>query len=411
MKKSRYVLIGILVFLTIVILVWGVNFLKGKNFFKKETTFFVTYNNINQLEEASPVTFNGLKIGIVKEISLHPDNSGRIIVCFFLTNQNVIIKKPAIARIYSMDLMGSRGIDLISGNSEEFHINGDTLIGTMENDLVDKVSAEMLPIKRKAESLMASMDSVMAVIQYIFNKNNRENIAKSVESIKFTLKNLENTSVKIDTLVTEEANRLSNIFANIDTISMNVKGQSDRLKSIIKNVESITDTIAKIEINSVFNQTSTVLTEIQSIIARVNSGEGSLGKLIKNDSIYFALLNASDNLNSLIRDIRLNPKRYLHFSAVDLGKTIIVTDNEEGKLKQEENMKTEYSVLILSGTQSYSPDDPIFKGVSGIKEFQLDNVYYYLIGKHTKMNRIKKLFIKTKEVFPDAKIVSLNDGK
>ena len=176
MKKSRYIIIGIIVFITILIMTWGINFLKGKNFFRKEISYYIVYDQINLLEEAGPVTLNGLQVGIVKDIYLHPDNSGKIIVKIYITNNKVILHERSLARIYSLDLMGSRGIELIQGNTATMHISGDTLTAAMEGDLVDKVSAEILPVKRKAESLMASIDSVMAVIQYVFDEIGRAHV-------------------------------------------------------------------------------------------------------------------------------------------------------------------------------------------------------------------------------------------
>lgn len=410
MKKPKYVIIGILVLATLLILSWGINYLKGKNFFKKESIYFVVYNNINQLEEARPVTFNGFQVGLVKDLYLHPDNTGRIIVSFFLTNEKFYLKKTALARIYSMDLMGSRGIELISGNSDENHISGDTLIAAMEGDLVDKVSSEILPVKLKAENLMASIDSVMAVIQYVFNEDSRKNIANSFESIKFTLKNLENTSIKLDTIVREESTKLARIFANIDTITTNISTYNKRLTSIIDNIQTITDSLARAQIKTLILETGFVMNEIKTMISEINSGKGSLGKLIENDSLYNSLTEASDNLDRLIKDIYLNPKRYLHFSAIDLGKTVVVSNDPVNELLKEEDV-SEYSVLIFSSKQAFPPNDPVFQGVSGIEELYQDGKYFYTLGKQTKMKRIKKEYLKQIIIFPEAKIVSIKNGK
>lgn len=409
MKKSGYIVIGIVVFLTIIIMAWGVNFLKGKNFFKKETAYYSIYDNINLLEEAGPVTINGLKVGLVRDIYLHPDNSGRIVVKFFLTNENVILKKQSYARIYSLDLMGSRGIELIQGNTEVLHKSGDTLAAAREEDLVGKVSAEILPVKIKAESLMASIDSVMAVIQYLFDEENRQNIAGSFESIKYTLKNLEKTSVQLDTLVVQESSRLSRIFANIDTISHAIKKHSLDLENIISNISTLSDTLASAEINTLINDAESVLKEISTLVYAINTGSGSLGKFLKNDSLYNSLVIASENLDLLIRDIRINPKRYLHFSALDFGKTVIVSEYPENEIADKNNL--DFRVLILTDSRSLSPGDPIFKGVSGIEILESEGKYYYLVGKESKLKKIKKIYNNIIEIFPQAEIISMQNGK
>lgn len=192
--------------------------------------------------------------------------------------------------------------------------SGDTLTSDIQPSITEEVSYQMLPIKRKAESVMASLDSVLSVIQYVFNEDTRENLAHSFESIKFTIQNLEHTTYNIDTLVTTQRNRLAVIFDNIESISTNIKNNNAKLANIISNFSTLSDSLSKAKIVSTINSANKAMLNFSEVTEKINSGEGSLGLLINNDSLYNQLAKSSKDLDLLLEDLRLNPQRYVHVS-------------------------------------------------------------------------------------------------
>ena len=137
---------------------------------------------------------------------------------------------------------------------------------------------------------------------------------QSFESIRYTIQNLESTTYNLDTLVVTQRFRLANIIGNVESITANIKKNNDKINNIIANFSNISDTLAKAKIASTINNADKTLKDFSEIIAKVNRGEGSLGMLVNNDTLYNNLEGASKELNKLVEDIKLNPKRYLNFS-------------------------------------------------------------------------------------------------
>jgi phospholipid/cholesterol/gamma-HCH transport system substrate-binding protein len=320
LKISREVKIAVVFIAALALFFWGFNFLKGRDLFKKQRIFYALYDQINGLEEANPVVVNGFKVGHVKKIYFHPDNSGRVMVEFVITNSDVAIPRNSIARLYSSDILGSRAIEIKLGKSLLPANNGDTLKTILGTTLGEEFSNQMLPIKNKFENVMLSIDSVLVIIQSIFNEGTRKNLLLSFESIKLTIQNLEHTTFNIDTLVTTQKYKLSSIIGNVDAITSNIKKNDDKISNIITNFSNISDTLAKAKITSTINNADKALADFNEIISKINRGEGSLGMLVNNDSLYRNIEASSVQLKQLIEDIKLNPKRYLHFSVFGVSK-------------------------------------------------------------------------------------------
>ena len=312
-KRFKPVIIGASFIAAIVIFVWGFNFLKSTDLFKKETIYYASYDKVNGLIKANPVVINGLRVGQVKDVYFNPDLSGNIIVSIMLST-DFPIPKNTIARIFSSDLMGSKAVELILGDSEDILQEGDTLPTSVEAGLMAEVNAQVQPIKMKAEDLMASIDTLVTAFQSIFNKSARENLAESFLNIEKTLANLQNATSNIDTLVVQESSRISAILINLDSLTTTFKENRGNITAIIENFEMISDSLAKSEIPGTFAKLNKSLDNIQTILNKVNNGEGSLGMLMNNDSLYLELNRSATALDSFLVDIKKNPKRYVRFS-------------------------------------------------------------------------------------------------
>lgn len=331
-KIKTEVKVGVIVVLTIGAFIWGFYFLKGKDIFKSEDTYYAVYERIDGMSEASPVLINGLKIGTVRDVSFVNDTNRNILITIVVP-KGQLIPLNTFAEIYSLDLMGSKGIRLVLNDTNVYHTPGDTLLAGIEKDLKEQVSAQVLPLKTKAEDLLKSIDSVMVVIQYILNENARDNLAKTFTSIKQTIQNLERTSITLDTLMISEKGKISRIFSNVESISMNLRNNNEQLTKVINNFSMISDSLAKSDIKGTIEYANKALTDASLIFDKINRGEGTMGMLLHNDSLYKNLESASSDLDKLLKDIRENPKRYLHFSVFDLGKTVII-DEDGNKVKK-----------------------------------------------------------------------------
>lgn len=316
MKFSREIRTGLIMVVGIAVLFWGVNYLKGIDFFTRQRQVFAVYDQVEGLTATNPVMVNGMKVGMIHQLTLQPN--GKIIVSMHVTNK-VIVPRNSKAEIFSTDLLGSKGIRLVFGDSKEDVLDGDTLQAGVQQTLSEQVNAQVAPIKAKAESLLSSIDSILLTVRAVFNENTKNNLKKSFESISNSLASIENVAGSMDTVLAKQG-RLRMIFDNIESITLNMKNNNENLTKIITNFSSITDTIAKSNLAETLDRTSKTMAETSALMERVNRGEGSLGQLATNDSLYTNLNSSAHSLDNLLKDFQANPRKYLKVSVISFGK-------------------------------------------------------------------------------------------
>lgn len=313
MKISKELKVAFLFILAIGVLIWGFNFLKGKDLFSSERTFYTVYTNVSGLEQSNSVYINGVKVGHVSEVYFAKSMNGDIIV-EMTVREKFPIPANSVSRIFSEDLMGSRAIDIILGNSSDLAQDGDTLAGDVEVSLKDAVNQQILPLKIKAEDLISSIDTMVVAIQGVFNKDIRNELLTSVKSIRQTFQNLESTTGEIDTLVTTQASRIASIMGNLDAITSNLEQNSDQISATLRNLAAISDTLAQSNIPMIMANLDRTVNNLASITERIESGQGTIGLLVNDDKLYRDLEKTVLELNQLVEDIRLNPKKYVRVS-------------------------------------------------------------------------------------------------
>lgn len=312
MKISKEFRIGLLFVVAAAILIWGWSFLKNQNVFHKERVLYAVYQNVNGLQPSNPVYINGVKVGQAGKVYFNPNLKGDIIVELIFTDP-FPVPANSTARIFSEDLMGSKAVEILLGSGPEAK-TGDTLATDVETSLKDAVNQQILPLKVKAEGLISSIDTIVVALQGIFNKDAREDLVASIKSIRQTFSNLESTSQSLDTLMITQSNRLASILYNIDMITRNLNNNSEEINRVLDNLASLSDTLARANISGVIGNLDKTVSDISVVMKKIDSGEGTLGQLINNDQLYIELEKSAKDLNLLLEDIRLNPKRYVRVS-------------------------------------------------------------------------------------------------
>ena len=287
--------------------------MKGKNILNSSKSYIVVYDKVNGLEESNAVLISGYKVGLINKIHFATDQSGKLVVSLMI-EEDFDIPKNTVARIYSSDLMGTRSVALILGDSDEICENGDTLLPEVEGTLQEQVSVEMMPLKYKAENLMLSIDSVLAVIQVTFNESFRDNFSTSFEHIREAIGNLKRSAYTLDTLLTNKDGRFSTILANIESISGNLKENNEDLTTLFSNMATISDSLAQSQIRSMIENLDKTLANLDIALTKINNGEGTLGLLLADDSLYINLENTTYILDLLLKDFKENPKKYINVS-------------------------------------------------------------------------------------------------
>lgn len=314
MKISKEFKIGIVVLCAIAAFLWGINFLKGTNLFSHKYYLYAVYPKIDNLIPANPLLINGYKIGQVNEISLFQQGGQNKVLVKFLLTEDVKIPKNSIAKAVSSDLLGSKAVEIIYSNETELVKSGDTLIAAAEEGFKESLDKRIAPIQAKAENLINSMDSVMTVVSLILNTKTRDNLERSFESVRKAILTLEQTAYKLDDLVGSEKTKISSVLSNLNQITSNLSKNGQKIDAIINNVSSMTDSLAKAQLKDAIANADKSMKELNIMLAKINEGQGTAGKLLKNDSLYNNLNKSSEDLDKLLKDLRLNPERYIHFS-------------------------------------------------------------------------------------------------
>jgi phospholipid/cholesterol/gamma-HCH transport system substrate-binding protein len=314
-KISKEFKIGVIVVLGVAALVWGVSFLKGSDILSRKYYLYAIYPRIDNLIPANPMLINGFKVGQVNSISLVEEGpyKNQVIVKFVLTEE-VNIPVKSIAKAVSSDLLGTKAVEVEFSKEKEFVKNGDTLLSGSEENLREAVNKQIAPLQAKALSLIGSIDSAMTVVTMLLNPKTRDNIDRSFESVRKAILSLEQTAYKLDDLVASEKGKVSNVMTNLNNISTNLNNNEQKLNNIITNFSNLSDTLAKSQLRSAVANASATMKELNELMTRINRGEGTLGKLAKNDSLYNNLNSSAASLDRLLKDLESNPKRYVHFS-------------------------------------------------------------------------------------------------
>jgi phospholipid/cholesterol/gamma-HCH transport system substrate-binding protein len=315
MKIRNEVKVGIIVTAAIAGLIWGINYLKGVDLFSRTTKVYAIYDNVEGLVKSNAVILKGYRIGQVQDLKFLPDKSGRMIATIYISRK-VFVSKNSVAQIINSDFFGGKAINVELGNDPRPVDEGDTL----QSQVISGLSEQIGPIKDKAESLIQSLDSVATALHLLLDDKTRNNLSKSFESLSKILVTFESTAKNLDRLLGSEQSKLNRMIANAESITENLNKNSEKISNILDNFSQISDSLAKANLANTLLNANKVMSETAAIMQKINKGEGSLGMLVNNDSLYKNLSTTAADLDKLIIDLKANPRRYVHFSMFGGGK-------------------------------------------------------------------------------------------
>lgn len=301
MNLSHETKIGIVVFLAFIIFVGGVIFLKGIDFRSQDYTLTIYYSNVNGLTEGSPITIAGLKIGKVEDLWL----AGNTIAVNISIDKNVFISRDSRAYIKSSSIMGGKQIAITPGISPEVLRNGDTLTGSYEADLTELTST-LSPISSNVLGILERVNTT-------FDEKTRKHIQDILLNINSSTNELESVvhtqGKNIDYAVgnfSAFSDNMARFAKNLDTIAFTQRGNIDEgVKSIRVTAKTMEEAAGR------FREASATL---ENVFKRIDRGEGTLGKLSRDEQLYHHLDSLALNLNELVKDIRTNPGKYVSVS-------------------------------------------------------------------------------------------------
>ena len=307
MKKiSNEVKVGASALLTLVIFIWLFSFLKGKDFLKSTALYYAVYDKVGGLAESSPVEINGYKVGVVRSLDFIDATSGRLLVEFSV-NKNFKLPKNTVAEIVPVSLLGGMKVQFVYGKGPGTYSEGDTIPGKLAESLMDKIDTEILPLKEKLSNLIVVIDSVLSSVDEIMNPEFKKDF-------RGTLSHLNKTTASLDKSIGSKGKELAATLDNINKFTNMHSDNSGKLNKTFSNIETITDTLAAANIYASVNNLKASLEKAASLMDNLNKGKGSAGKFLTNDTLYTNLSGSVESLNMLLKDMKANPKRYVHFS-------------------------------------------------------------------------------------------------
>ncbi|QQU02444.1 MlaD family protein [Myroides odoratus] len=292
MKISREIKTAVLVLGAIALFIWGYSFLDGRNLFDNSTKYYVEYDNVEGLTTSSSVTINGLVVGKVSRININAQ-TGKLVVELMMTHP-IDIAKSSVATIYSPGLLGGKGISIDPKFGDtDYAESGQYLKGDVQFDITEKLVGELEPLKVKLDEVLANANSMLVAINGVLDEQMQADLKTSVTELKGTLAG---------------ANKLMN------GIEPQLKGTMTNLNVMSKNFVGLSQELSELDINGTFANLQSASANIDKLLADIENGNGSVGKLLKDEELYKNLTGASKELEQLMRDLKENPKRYVHFS-------------------------------------------------------------------------------------------------
>ena len=301
MKFNKEIKIGFLAIIGIMMSVFSYNYLKGINLFEKNRKFKVTYSKVDGLSMSNPVTLNGFKIGKVHKINFNRENTRELIVDIIIEN-DVIFPKTSTAELYETGLIGGKAIAIIPDykNDSTIAIDGDFLKGVLKPGLTELVNQILPQVQLQLESVMQSAEVVFENINKLFDEETKTELKSSIKEFSLLTQNLSNTSRRVSDLIEKSA----------PGIELTIND----LKDTSNNLKSITDSVSKKDISDLTNNLNKLVKNLNKVSKSLNNSNGTMGMLIQDKSIYENLEKATNELNILIEDVKLNPSRYVNFS-------------------------------------------------------------------------------------------------
>lgn len=299
MNISREVKTGLLAVVAIALLIFGYSFLKGNNLLNNDRTYYAIYDNVEGLSPGSSVTINGLVVGKVLSIDF-ADTKGDLLVTFNVQN-DFEFSKNSKAQIYGGGLIGGKNLSIKPEYDRgEVAKSGDTLEGTIDEGIFELVNERLTPLQAKVESVINSTDSVLTGVSNVLDEPTRKNLRETIADISQTAVYFKEASKNLNELLADNDQKLSRTFTNLDKMS--------------SNFSKVSDSLSRVNINEMVGKMEQVLADLESISGKIEQGEGSLGQLINDPDMYNNLERATKQMEELMQDIKLNPKRYVHFS-------------------------------------------------------------------------------------------------
>lgn len=298
MKLTKEIKTAVLVIVSILLFIWGYNFLKGKNLFDNSNKLYVVFDSVEGLAPSSIVTIKGVPVGRVNSYSFLENK--KVVVELAITS-DYPISKTSVAELRGSSPLGGKEIIIIPNDSDNnLVVSGDYLKASSKLGLTDALAQQLEPLQDKVQKLLDNADVLFSNVNDILDEKTKQNLKSSIAELNKTLSEFSVASKNINEMIADNKSKINSTMTNLDKTTANFSKMSDSL--------------AKANLGQTVKNLEKTLVSVDKIMADINSGKGTMGKLMKDDAMYTNFTNTSKELELLLQDLRLNPTRYVNVS-------------------------------------------------------------------------------------------------
>ncbi|MEL6917429.1 MAG: MlaD family protein [Bacteroidota bacterium] len=299
MKLSREIKTGIIVLGGIFLFILGFSYLKSAPLFNDSKIFYAVYDQVGGLQPGTQVSINGLAVGKVQSIKFK-DRTGSLLVTFSVDN-SFEFSTNSKAQLYDTGIIGGKGIQIKPVfDGARIAKSGDTLPSITKPGLTELVQQNLAPLQMKIEGAVSDADSLLINFNEILDEKTKQDLREGISGLNLLIKNFQGSANTLNKLLSDNKEQLDSSITNINHIT--------------ENFSKISDSIANAGLAKTMKNLESTIGNLDMLLAKIENGEGSLGKLTKDEALYNNLSNASKELDLLLQDFRLNPKRYVNVS-------------------------------------------------------------------------------------------------
>jgi len=299
LKLSKEIKTGIIVIGGILLFIMGFSYLKSTPLFDNSKKMYAIYPHVGGLQPGTPVSINGLNVGTVNDIRFK-DGIGNLLVTFTVS-KDFSFSKNSRAELYDTGIIGGKGLQIIPIFDEGRNAqNGDTLITETRPGLTELAQQKLTPLFKKFESAVTDADSVLLNVNEVLDTKTKKDLQKAISGLSNLMESLNGSAVVLNNVLKNNENALQKSVTNFE--------------SLTTNLTSITDSINQSGLGRTLSSLETTVGNLEKLMAKIEQGDGTLGKLVNNEELYHSLHGASKELDLLLQDFRLNPKRYVNVS-------------------------------------------------------------------------------------------------
>ncbi|MCM4150974.1 MCE family protein [Arenibacter sp. N53] len=314
MKISREIKTGIVVLGGILLFILGFSYLKSTPLFDNSKTFYAVYNHVGGLQSGTQVTINGFSVGKVNDIRFN-DAEGNLLVTFTVDN-SFSFSKNSHAELYDTGIIGGKGIQIKPVfDGSLVAKSGDTLLSSTRPGLTELVQQRLTPLQAKVEGAVTNADSLLMNVNDILGPKTKRDLRESIAGLNILVKSFQGSANSLNSLLADNQDNLNKSISNLSVIT--------------ENFNKLSDTLVNAGLGETIKNLQSTMGNINDMMSKIEGGEGSLGKLVNDKALYNNLANASRELDLLLQDFRLNPKRYVNVSVFGKKQIDYALPNED----------------------------------------------------------------------------------